>query len=362
MKTKRVIIIGAGLSGLYSAYLLKRQGIEATILESRGRVGGRILTAKTEERGEKEYYDLGPSWFWPGMNRRVESLVKTFGLNVFAQQEEGNYLMEDTKTSPPRVIPGIYVNSPSSYRVEGGMNSLVNAVYKELKEEQIVLNTQVTRITKHDGGYTVHAETDGESTVYEGDYVISAIPLRLLVNQVGFSPELPESLLKVMLNTPTWMAAHAKFVAVYDRPFWRDEGHSGTASSRVGPLVEIHDASINSQSGAGALFGFIGYNAQTRKTAGREKLKELAIEQLSHIFGEKASKPIRVELVDWSQEEYTATVDDQVQTMHGSYGLPSEPVEQLAAQGLYFAGTEAAKGYGGYIEGAWRLQKSLYLS
>ena len=39
------------------------------------------------------------------------------------------------------------------------------------------------------------------------------------------------------------MAGHAKFIALYERAFWREAGCSGTAMSQRGPLTEIHDAS-----------------------------------------------------------------------------------------------------------------------
>jgi monoamine oxidase len=37
-----VIIIGAGLSGLYAAMLLERKGIKTLILEGNTRIGGRL--------------------------------------------------------------------------------------------------------------------------------------------------------------------------------------------------------------------------------------------------------------------------------------------------------------------------------
>ena len=43
-----IAIIGGGLSGLYTAYLLQQQGIEATVYEARDRLGGRITTATRE--------------------------------------------------------------------------------------------------------------------------------------------------------------------------------------------------------------------------------------------------------------------------------------------------------------------------
>ena len=41
---KSILVLGAGLSGLYSAFLLEAQGFEVTILEARKRVGGRVFT------------------------------------------------------------------------------------------------------------------------------------------------------------------------------------------------------------------------------------------------------------------------------------------------------------------------------
>ncbi|MEO0901575.1 MAG: FAD-dependent oxidoreductase, partial [Bacteroidota bacterium] len=52
----KYIIVGAGLSGLTTAYHLMKNGEEDfIILEARDRVGGRIFT--------KEGVDLGATWF-----------------------------------------------------------------------------------------------------------------------------------------------------------------------------------------------------------------------------------------------------------------------------------------------------------
>ena len=43
---KKVIVVGAGISGLRAAAVLHRHGCEVVVLEARDRIGGRILTSR----------------------------------------------------------------------------------------------------------------------------------------------------------------------------------------------------------------------------------------------------------------------------------------------------------------------------
>jgi monoamine oxidase len=126
--------------------------------------------------------------------------------------------------------------------------------------------------------------------------VIAALPPRLLEASIGFEPAIDPAIRLRWRDTPTWMAPHAKFVAVYDSPFWRSDGLSGMAQSPVGPMGEIHDATT--ASGAAALFGFLGIDADRRQTAGTALLTRACLDQLVRLFGDEAGRPAALSVLD----------------------------------------------------------------
>lgn len=80
-----VLIVGAGLSGLYSAALLSAAGINVKIIEAQQRIGGRILTEYPED---VSFIDLGAQYIRSGQNRLMK-LIKEFGIRTFPTYEEG---------------------------------------------------------------------------------------------------------------------------------------------------------------------------------------------------------------------------------------------------------------------------------
>ncbi|PKH05994.1 FAD-dependent oxidoreductase [Moritella sp. Urea-trap-13] len=360
MKTE-FVIVGGGLSGLYTAYLLEQQGKDYILLEGRHRLGGRIYT--------EDQFDMGPSWFWPELHPRITQLIDNLHLPVFPQHDKGAFLFDKYENKAPLRYESGYAGSPQSMRVAGGMQTVVDGVMSKLSSEHIICNAKVSRVEnnaeKQDSYSIVTAEISGEQQTIQARQVIFAMPLRLLASSIKFTPALPIKVHKKFAATATWMAAHAKFFAVYDTPFWRETGLSGSASSQVGPLAEIHDASTIDAaidatnnaptSGNGALFGFVGIDAYSRQSAGNELIKSLAVKQLVRIYGEQAAKPIDVKLVDWSQETLTATdADKNAPNAHPHYGLRDiqSALTSVNQQGWFFAGTESAEENGGYIEGA----------
>ncbi|MGB3407346.1 MAG: FAD-dependent oxidoreductase [Jannaschia sp.] len=329
-----VVIVGGGLAGLALAGMLQRAGRSYTLLEGRDRFGGRILTAPPG-------IDLGPAWIWPGQPR-VAARLSDLGLATFPQHDTGDSLHEDASGQVRRGRgPG---GMAGSLRVDGGLGALTAGLVRGLRAENLVSGQRVTFLRRTGRGILVG--TDGGHTV-EARRVVLAVPPRL-VPGLAFTPPLPQAALRALADVPTWMAGHAKAVAVYDRAFWRTAGLSGDALSRRGPLVELHDASGPDGGAPHAIFGFLGIPPGHRRD--ERHLRDAVLAQLQRLFGPEAAQPVALHLRDWAFDPLTATPRDHVPpASHPTYGpLP----ETLWEGDVILGGTEVAAGFGGFVEGA----------
>jgi monoamine oxidase len=212
-----------------------------------------------------------------------------------------------------------------------------------------LLEHAVTSIARGKDEFSARLQTSQGNKTVTARRILLAVPPRLLAETIEFSPRMSDEIRASLAAIPTWMAGHAKLVAVYEKPFWRDMGLSGDGISRCGPLMEIHDASP-AGADAGALFGFVGLpvGSPSREP---DRLKAGALTQLRQMFGSAAADPIEVIVQDWGKQAWTAVSADQSTAHHPQYGLP-QALLPLADQGLVFASTETAPQFGGFIEGA----------
>ena len=334
------IIVGAGLSGLYAAMRLSERGENVIVLEGRDRAGGRIQVDQVTPKGPK--FDLGPTWFWPDHQHRMPKLLAELGLETFDQWSTGAMVFEP-QSGPVQLMPPQPMD-PLPKRILGSMGAMVDAICALLPEESIQFRQTVTRIEKNEMSITVKTVRDS----FVADRVLLAIPPRIAAKRILYTPEFPEEILDQMLDVPTWMAGHAKIVAVYDRPVWRDRALSGNGFSHQGPIMEIHDASPE-EFGSYALFGFIGVSAAQRKGQA-SKVAALAVEQLVRMYGKGAKSPRSVFYKDWAEDQLTAVAEDMNPPPHHPIYAPIRVPDEWA-DGLAFIGTEVAPEHGGYLEG-----------
>lgn len=70
---KKIVVIGAGISGLSAACYLAKAGYDVTIVEKNNHTGGRIRLLKEDGFS----FDMGPSWYW--MPDVFEKFYNDFG-------------------------------------------------------------------------------------------------------------------------------------------------------------------------------------------------------------------------------------------------------------------------------------------
>lgn len=342
MRTE-IAIIGGGLAGIALA-----EGLGAwdwRVFEARERLGGRISTIRQGETASA--FDMGPAWIWPH-NRRLLAATKRFGLGMFEQYATGTLAFQDGTGAVRRDVT--MTPMAGSLRIEGGLDRLVQGYARELDGDMVHLSHRLVSMVRDGDGITLSFDTPDGPVAVTAARAVLALPPRLVAETVRFEPTLPAETRRAMESVPTWMAGHAKIVAIYDTPFWRDLGLSGDAISHRGPLAEIHDASP-SDGDVGALFGFVGVSAVDRRGLG-DRLSRAVIHQLGALFGEAATRPRDLLIKDWAADPLTATAGDQDPPMsHPAYGMP--PALRDVWDGhLLFAGTEVAATEGGFLEGA----------
>ncbi len=338
-----VLIAGGGLSGLAVAEALEGSGVDYRLVEARARIGGRILS----DRAGGGRFDLGPAWIWPH-NHRILALAGRLGVDLHRQYATGNLVYQDQAGAVRRDLE--FSTMGGALRAAGGLARLTEGLAAVLSPDRLLLGTTLKSVRFGPEGLTaviVGPEGAGE---LHAQRLVLALPPRLVAERIGFSRALPQDVSRAFQATPTWMAGHAKVLAVYGRPFWREAGLSGDAISHRGPLMELHDAT-DEGSGTPAIFAFAMPGA-----AGRPGFEDAARAQLVELFGPDAAVPEALLAKDWSADPETATAADAVPPAgHPAYGFTQgmrRALDDWSGGRIVFAGTESATEEGGFLEGA----------
>jgi putrescine oxidase len=147
-------------------------------------------------------------------------------------------------------------------------------------------------------GVTATAE---DLTVHARFAILALAPN--LYSRISFVPALPR--LQHQMHQHISMGFVIKVHAVYERPFWREQGLSGTAFS---PYEISHEAYDNTNHGdeRGTLVGFVSdRNADDVFRLSAEERRERILESLSHYYGPEAKNPVVYYESDWAAEEWT---------------------------------------------------------
>jgi monoamine oxidase len=198
-----------------------------------------------------------------------------------------------------------------------------------------------------------HLEQDRRGVVVRSDrldvhakHAIVAIP-PLLTSRIAFTPQLPNERRRLLERiAPSHLI---KWTAIYDTPFWRDQGLSGQAVSDAGLARNSFD---NSPPGGspGVLITFIaGAPALAAAKLSVAERRRAVLRDFAEYFGPDAARPRDFFEVNWSTQQWTR-VGHMGPNVLSRFG----PALRPPFGRVYWGGTEVALHWNGYMDGAVR--------
>lgn len=229
-------------------------------------------------------------------------------------------------------------------RVVGGTQLISIRMAEELGD-RVVLDAPVRHIAYEPDGVTATSDT----LHVEARRAIVAIPPTLTC-RIAYDPPMPA--LRDQLTQRIPQGTVIKCMALYERPFWRDQGLTGQATSTDGPVKLTYDNSPPDGS-PGVLLGFLeGNHARTLGAWAPARRRAAVIDCFTRLFGADAAHPIDYVDKSWADEEWT-------RGCYGCYmptGAWTTYGPHLAAPvgPIHWAGAETATVWSGYMDGAVR--------
>ncbi len=301
-------------------------------------------------------HDWDTMTFAQGIEQVARTRIARWGLHRFA---EAVFAVEAYEFS---FLHGLfYIHSAGSVeilmdtrggaqqdRFARGAQSLCEGLAQELGE-RVRLNSPVRAIQQLEDRVRVYVQQtpDDPTQCYEARAVIVAVP-PTLAGRIAYDPPLPPARDQLTQRLP--QGSVMKCFAFYDRPFWREQGLNGFATSDTEPIHVIFDNSPPDGS-MGILLGFAeGEGARQLSQLPLEKRRELVLNGFAQCFSERALRAEHYLDHDWSAEVWS----------RGCYGAHFPPgawtnyghALRTPIGRIFWAGTETATRWMGYIEGA----------
>ncbi|XP_057574900.1 amine oxidase [flavin-containing] A [Hippopotamus amphibius kiboko] len=228
-----------------------------------------------------------------------------------------------------------------------GGSGQVSERIMQLLGDRVKLRCPVTYVDQ--SGDNIIIETLNHE-VYECQYVISAIPPTLTA-KIHFRPELPSERNQLIQRLP--MGAIIKCMMYYKEAFWKKKDYCGCM------IIEDEEAPISitlddtkPDGSLPAIMGFILARKADRLAKDHKEIRKRKICELyAKVLGsQEALQPVHYEEKNWCEEQYsggcyTAYFPPGIMTQYGR--VIRQPVGRI-----YFAGTETATQWSGYMEGA----------
>ncbi|XP_048885557.1 amine oxidase [flavin-containing] B-like [Brienomyrus brachyistius] len=237
-------------------------------------------------------------------------------------------------------------NGGQERKFVGGSGQISERIAEQLRGS-VMLNQPVVRVSQNAEGVSVETLTGDK---YKGGYIISAIPPGLTMN-IHYEPGLPPIRNQLIQRVP--MGSIIKCMMYYKRPFWKEKGYCGTM------MIEDEDSPISMtlddtkpDGSCPCIMGFIlARKARELIHLTKDERKQQICQIYSKVLGTTdALQPLHYEEKDWCGEQYSGGCY-AAYFPPGTYRQFSRALREPFGR-LFFAGTETATKWSGYMDGA----------
>lgn len=396
----RVVVVGAGLSGLTAAAELQASGAAVVVVEARDRVGGRIHTVREGVR-EGQHAELGAETIYAGQDS-VIAVCRRLGVellpcgyfdfrvprlavgNRMLGADEAEAVVEELAAAYRRAPPASFeslagwgrrnrlsteatsllrsftqyspvtsmhfadaseferqlAHAGETYRIAGGNDTLPRRLATDL---DVHLETPVRLVTWS----TTEAVVETERDTYHADRVVLAVP-GPLTTAIGFDPPLPEA--KVRANLTLRYGTATKVVLQYA------QGAAVRAAVGSGILTDgtppwIVEQTLHQGGRAAIVSSLLGGETEPTLSPPTEVLSHVD-RSMEAVTGRRLER-LYGAAYSWTQDQWSQCVVRAPMGDQRTTTLPS--VAAPIGQTLFFAGehTDDRVGPGG-LEGAVR--------
>ncbi len=338
-RSLRVVVVGAGMSGLAAAYELDQAGHDVTVLEARDRVGGRVLTLRSPF-APGQSAEAGAARIPPEHDLTL-GYARHFGLALDRFYPDSGLFVDVRRGERTLVPPQSFLSERPDYvKIRGGSDRLPDAFAAELGE-RVVLGSPVSEVV---AGSTVQTVArDGRT--WESDRVLVTVPVPLL-SGIRFSPTLSASKTEAMAGGFRYQSATRVFVRFRTR-FWEAEDLNGWATTDW--PEELWHPTWDTQGPEGVLLTYVR-GALAKELDGLDDDARVArvlghwedvMPGVSRHFASGTSHSWQLD--PWSRAAWAEPTPEQDNELTGELAMPEGPI--------HFAG-EHISGARGWMNGA----------
>lgn len=227
-------------------------------------------------------------------------------------------------------------------RFVGGAQRISDRMAEEL-DGRVRLECPVRAIEQDAEGVTLRTDRGP----FRGRIVIIALP-PLLAGRIHYASALPTRRDHLTARMP--MGSVIKYVATYERAFWREAGFSGEAFSDTGPTTTTFDDTSHDGAQPALVTFSDGGVARTWGDRPADERRRAVLAELARFFGPQAAQPTDFAEKNWNEDPwsggcYAGIMGPGTMTDFG-------PALREPCGRIHWAGTETAVEWTGYIDGA----------